>query len=287
MTSPHSAADTNSATSLLDLLAVLVEHLRMLLLVPILAGIFAYGIVSLAPVSWTSVMVLRSGSPAIQGLASSAAVLGPTVTTLGLVPGVSFDAAVDRLRSQVKINLNQGNQLLTISVTDQSPEQAQRVARLVWEQLKRASRPIGPEIERLEQQRLDLLRRSDQLESTIQPLMLRLKQGQTDIRPESIRSYGQLLESALRLDAERLALEKQLNGLDDGVLLQPASMPDRPDPRQRLNIALISAVCAAVLLFGFLLLRQGWRNAQQDPVSAEKVNRIRCGWRRFWGAKAV
>ncbi len=287
MTSEPLHIHTDDEISLLDLVAVIVEHLRLLLLGPVMAGMLAFGVASLLPVKWSSVVVLRGGSAATPGLVSSAAVLTPVAQSLGLAPGESVDAAVDRLRGKVKASFNSKDQMVTLVVTDATAAQAQKIASLVWGQVKLASAPVGPERQRLEQQLADMLRRSDQLESTIQPLIQRLKQGTTDIRTESVRSYAQLLETALRLDSERVALEKQLAGMDDSALLQPPSLPDRPEPRRRSVVTLAAALGTAVALFLFVLVRQGVRNAQQDPLSADKVRRIQAGWRRFWGARAA
>ncbi len=282
---PHIHADDE--ISILDLVAVLAEHLRILLAGPVVVGVLAFGVASLLPVQWSSVTVLRGGSTTTPGLVSSAAVLAPVAQSLGLATGESMDGAVERLRSKVRASFNNKDQLVTVVVTDVTAAQAQKIASLVWAQVKLASAPMGPERQRLEQQLADMRRRSDQLESAIQPLMQRLKQGTTDIRPESVRSYAQLLETALRLDNERAALEKQLVGMDDSALLQPPSLPVRPEPRRRSAVAVAAALGTGLLLLLFILIRQGLRNAQRDPVSADKVRRIRAGWRRFWGAKAA
>lgn len=269
--------------SLLDLLLVIAENLRLLVLGPLLVAALAVGIASVLPRTWESVTLLRSGSPTLATVVTSPAVLLPVARAQGIPAGQSADEAVDKLRNRVKANFNPKDQVLTVTASADTPEAALALGNQVFEHLKLASAPTGPERARLESQVADIGRREEQLDGSIQSLSSRLRESPGSTPSDTVRSFGQLISTAHQLSADRMALAKQLSGVDESNLLQAPTLPDRPQTRKRTVIALVAAMAAGFLLLLWVFARQALRNAQADPESAGKLRQARAALRRAIG----
>ena len=269
--------------SLLDLLVVIAENLRLLVLGPLLAALLALGIVSFLPRTWESVTLLRGGSPTLATVVTSPAVLLPVARVQGVPAGKALDAAVEDLRKRVKANFNAKDQVLTVTVTADTPDAALALGNRIFGQLKLASAPAGPERTRLESQIADISRREEQLDGSIQALSARLREAPGAASSDSVRSYGQLISTAHQLSADRMVIAKQLAGVDESNLLQAPSLPDRPVSRKGAVVALVSALATGFLLLLWVFARQAIRNAEADPESAGKLRHARAAWRRAIG----
>ncbi len=277
------ASPEEDEISLLDLLVVIAENLRLLVLGPLLAALLALGISSVLPRSWQSITLLRGGSPTLATVVTSPAVLLPVARVQGVPAGQSMDAAVEDLRKRVKANFNAKDQVLTVTVTADTPDAALALGNRIFDQLKLASAPAGPERARLESQIADISRREEQLDGSIQALSARLRDAPGAASSNSVRSYGQVMSTAHQVSADRMAIAKQLAGVDESNLLQAPSLPDRPVSRKRAVVALVSALAAGFLLLLWVFARQAMRNAEADPESAGKLRHARAAWRRAIG----
>lgn len=277
---PASLSHDEDEISLLDLLLVVAENLRLLLVGPLLAGVLAFGVASVLPQTWESVTLLRGGSPTLATVVTSPAVLLPVVRAQGVPAGKSFDEAVDALRLKVKANFNAKDQVLTITASADTPEAALTLGNRVFEHLKIASAPAGPEKARLESQVADIGRREEQLDGSIQALSARLRESPSSTSSDSVRSFGQLISTAHQLAADRVAIAKLLAGVDESNLLQAPSLPDRPVSRKRAVVAVVAALATGFLLLLWVFARQGLRNAEADPESAGKLRQARAALRR-------
>lgn len=269
--------------SLLDLLLVVTENLRLLVIGPLLAALLALGVASVLPRTWESVALLRGGSATLATVANSPAVLIPVARAQGIPAGKSVDDAVDALRARIKATFNPKDQVLALTVTADSPEAALTLGNQVFAQIKVASSPTGPERTRLEAQLADIIRREEQLDASIQALSTRLREVPGSSSSDTVRSYGQLIQTARQLSTERMTIAKELAGVDESNLLQAPSLPDRPQSRKRAVIALVSALATGFLLLLWVFTRQAMRNAEAEPESAGKLRQLRSAWRRAIG----
>lgn len=260
--------------SLLDLLLVVAENLRLLLLGPLLAGALALGVASLLPRSYESVTLIRGGSAALPGLVMSRPVLAAVLEgTKEAGTSVPQERALRDLGERIKASFNNKDQLVTIEVRGTTPQEAQRTGQQLFQQLKAISAPSGPERARLNQQLADIQRRTAQVDRSIAMLTSQLQGKVVDLRPEAAQGYAQLIQAARQLDSDRLALEKQLAGIDESNLLLAPSLPDLPVSTKRRLIVPLAMLGTGFGLLLFVFFRQSLRNARQDPVSATKVER--------------
>ena len=268
---------------LMDLLLVLAENARLLMIGPLVAVLVTVAIGSLLPQRWESVTLLRGASPTLVTVVTSPAVLLPVARAQGLAAGQSADEAVEKLRGRIKASFNPKDLVLTLTVLDDSPAAAQVLGHRIFEQLKRVSAPSGPEKARFEAQMADINRREEQIDGPIQALSARLREIPPSVASELSRSFGQLISTAHQLNADRMAIAKQLAGVDESHLLQAPSLPDRPQGRKLPLMALVVGLGAFFLLLLGAFLRVALRSAASDPGSARKLRRAREAWRRAIG----
>ncbi len=268
---------------LMDLLVVLAENARVLAIGPLVAALVALVIGSLLPQRWESVTLLRGANPTLVTVITSPAVLLPVARAQGLAAGQSGDEAVEKLRARIKASFNPKDLVLTLLVEDDSPAGAQSLGQRIFEQLKIASAPSGPERARFETQIADINRREEQIDGPIQALSNRLRDLPPSVASELTRSFGQLISTAHQLNADRMTIAKQLSGVDESYLLQSPTLPDRPQGRKRALVALIAALGAFSLLLLGAFFRLALRAAASDPGSATKLRRAREAWRRAIG----
>jgi hypothetical protein len=71
------------------------------------------------------------------------------------------------------------------------------------------------------------------------------------------------------------SLEAQIEGLGQNALVQPVTLPEKPLSNKKSQTALITALATGLALLLFVFVRQAWRNASMNSVSAAKLERIR------------
>ncbi len=123
--SVYTAPVDTDEISLLDLLIVVVENLRLLVLGPIVAGLVALGVSFALPRTYESTALLK-GKAQEASLITTPAVLDPVIQQLKLAEAdESLDEARKRLRRDVKATFNAKDNLVTVTAKARSPEHAQ------------------------------------------------------------------------------------------------------------------------------------------------------------------
>ena len=114
---------------LLDILLTLAENAKLLIVGPLFVGLCALGIGYMLPQTFESIAVLQA-EQATASLMTTAAVLDPVVTKLGLAKDASVEEARSGLRQSVKASVGRNDKLLTLTLTvsGSTPQQAQAKA---------------------------------------------------------------------------------------------------------------------------------------------------------------
>lgn len=258
--------------SLLDLMVVIAEHWLILVFVPLLAGLAAYGFVALQPHAWTA----------------SAEVGLPPAEVSRYLPGI-LDGAAD-MEHGLEITEGSSAERSRIDLTLDDPDAVSDGLLLLTGQLTAAVEEGGIELPgaSLEANLLDL----EQEIALRDGIATRLAQALRDIEtglPFDAMAYAQtasaLNEMMAARDAQRLRYEElSVTGTElPTSLIEEA--PSEPVPAGRTSPLVVSAL--AVLGTGFVLLvlifiRNGWKNAAADAETQDKIDRIR----RAFGLRA-
>ena len=264
--------------SLLDLLVTVSENIKLLILGPLAAGLCALGVSFALPATYESVAILPGDISSTLRLAS---VLDPVVVSQGLAKGKTVEQARLALDGRIKTAVGKQDKFLTLTVSGESPSQAQAIAKALLAQIYEQNRPRGSNKTRLEAQLVSAKQRLADAQRTSVGLLGILERGiKSDIALKSTgsdvsKSYTDLLAVLAGMQSQVVSIELQLEGMTDEQLLQAPSLPEKPVSQKKAMMATVAALGTGFVLLLWVFVRSSLRAAGTDPVSAAKLAAIR------------
>lgn len=284
--------ENDGETGLLDLLVLVTENLRLLVLTSAFVGLVVLGLTHVVPPTYRSQAVLAlPGSSDLSinpqqvatmlaqqaaAMMASPMVLSSAAESLGPREGWTLDRARAGLEGRVKVVVGKDN-LLRLEATAPSPKEAQILADAVIDAWLKSTIPVSRERENLQKRLAYAQAGFESVERQIQSVS---GAGGAQLRKPADLSEGNGSLIALHqlraqyLDSA-LAMTRALEGLQrDVVVKQPPTLSVVPvAPKTRLIVAL-SVLSALLLVLLWILLRQAWARAAQVPESAQKQQRL-------------
>ena len=286
--------EVEKEVNLLDLLVVVAENLKLLILGPFVVGLLALGIGYALPQSFTSqaILALPTSTPTsmptpmpmpmptstptqASAMMVSPIVLDPVIESLNLSGGHPIQLARTELASQIKATVGKDG-LLRLDVTANTPIKAQSIANAVIDTWLKSTVPG-------EQDRADLEKRlayaKTSLES-VRSLLDRLTaEGSAHLnkpltRGEPGTSILAVGELQARYLGEVLSIPRSLQGLSRDVVKQPPTLPTEPVAPKKSLLAFLAALGSGFALLLWVFARQAWKNAAQDPEAAAKQAKL-------------
>ena len=274
--------------SLLDLLIVVAENLKLLILGSFAAGLLALGIAFTLPQSYVSQAILALPTPTPTPTPTQAAtmmvssiVLDRVVESMKLSKGQPIQVSSKTLANEIKATVGKDG-LVRLDVSAPSAIQAQAIANAVIDSWLISTVPSGDDRADLEKRlsyaklAFDSTTRfvehftSKDSASLNNPLLL-------DQGGATIVAVGELQARYLN---EVLSISRSLKGLSRDIVTQQPTLPtEHVSPKKGL-FATLSALAAGFALLLWVFMRQAWRNAVLDPQAAPKLARLRAalGW---------
>lgn len=270
--------------SLLDLLLVVVENLRLLLLGPLLAGLMAYAISFVMPPTFESLAIVK-GTQQIASLLTTAQVLDPVIDKLQLKKSSeSLDLARQRLKKkEIKASFNAKDSLVSLTVQARTPESAQVLADEILKSYFAQSKPHGSERKRLEALLLATEERLKEATATAHQLNQRLSREDAKASVDLAQGYATLIASIDVLELKQQDTLKQLQGFDDSQLVQSPTIDRIKISPKRGLIAMIATLTTGFILLILVFCRQALHKASQDDETAGKIARLKASWRQALG----
>ena len=271
---------TEEEVSLLDLLVTLAENAKLLVIGPLLVGLCALALGFVLPQTFQSVAVLQAVLQAEQVTASlmtTAAVLDTVAAGLGMDKEDGVEGARRKLRENIKVAVGRNDKLLTLTVSAPTPQQAQATAHAVLQQTYLQSRPKGIVAKRLEAQLAEAQERLKNAESAAAGTLKRIETSPVGSAhgSELARGYAELLTVASAAQVQVSALEPQLEGLNEALLVQAPTLPQKASQPQKALMAMGATLGTGLLLLLFIFVRQALRTTATDAEAAGKLARIR------------
>jgi uncharacterized protein involved in exopolysaccharide biosynthesis len=269
------------AISLMDLMIVMAENIKLLVIGPVLAGLVALGVGFSMDKSYTSEAILSFGAPApaqAVTMMTSPLVLDPVIRSLNLplTQGLSPEAARMTMASQIKATVGKDG-LVRLNTTAKSPQDAQNLSNAVIDAWLKTTLPMP-------QDRADLEKRLSYAQNSlaeVRGLMARLTaEGAANLaKPLTRGEVGNSLVAVGELQArylgEVLSIPRALQGLTRDVVVQPPTLPiDAVGPKKSL-MAILAALGTGFALLLWVFARKAWTGAAVDPLAADKQTRFR------------
>lgn len=268
--------------TLLDLLLVIVDNLRLLVLGPVVVGLIVFIIAGIWPKTYESTAILKAEQITVS-LMNSAAVLDPIANSLGYTPEMPLDEARRKLKDQVQSRFNAKDKLITLIAQAESPQAAQVLALAVLQQTYAQSQPRDSEKNRLQKQMEQAKVREKEAIEAGKLLRKKMEGVGSAAVPEVAQGYAQMMRVVQESQASQLSIEQQLIGLDTSAIVQDATLPTKHVVPDRNLIAIIAVFVTAFMLFLFVFIRQVLRTISQDAELVKKLSAIQIAWRKAIG----
>ena len=262
--------------SFLDVLVVIAENVKLLVIGSLAVGLAALGIAFVVPQTYKSVAVFQADQ-AIASLMTTATVLDRVIISLRMDQGTTLEDARTQLQSQIKASIGRVDKLLTLTVSARSAAQAQAVSAAVIEQTFVESRTKGTARARLETQLAEARIRLKNAQDVGESLRNRLESSgaRAGAGSEIARGYAELLAASGAAQSQVSTLEAQLEGLSDAQRVQSPTLPVRPSQPKKALIAMGATLAAGLALLLFVFMRRGLQAAAVNQTHSEKLVRIR------------
>ena len=266
----------NNQFSLIDLLLVIAENIKLLVLGPLAIGVIALLAGFALPQSFTSQAILASAPPQAVTMMTSPLVLDPVIKILNFADGISIEAARAKLAGQIKAVIGK-DALLRLDVTAKTPSEAQKNANLIIDAYLKSTAP--GELDRADlEKRLTYAKTS--LDS-VRKLIERITSNGAGIlnKPITLGEAGTSVVALGELQArylgEVLSIPRTIQGLSRDAVIQPPTLPTEAVAPKKSLIAILSTLVGGFVLLMWVFVLKAWGNARQDPMSAMKLARLR------------
>ena len=268
--------------SLLDLLIVVAENLKLLILGSFAAGLLALGIAFTLPQSYVSQAILALPTPTHAAtMMVSSIVLDRVVESMKLSKGQPIQVASKTLANEIKATVGKDG-LLHLDVSAPSAIQAQAIANAVIDSWLISTVPSGDDRADLEK-RLSYAKLA--FDSTTRFVEHFTPKDSASLNNALLLDQGSpaaimAVELQARYLSEVLSTSRSLKGLSRDIVTLPPTLPtEHVSPKKGL-FATLSALAVGFALLLWVFMRQAWRNAVLDPQAAPKLARLRAalGW---------
>jgi hypothetical protein len=244
------------------------HSLKLILIVPILAGLAAFAAMSAIMPKWyTSVAYLtldESGARNADALMHSPPVLDAVSSALGdsQEPSDARRKALDRYRRIVVApgDLQRTSKLFRLEYSDRDPRLAQKINAAFISAWIEAAQPLPDAPSKIDAN-LDRIRPRLTVLSKLLDQLLNRVQASVDANGKdeiAVRARDLLLANHLDF-AEIIALRKSLNGISRTVVFSEPSLPQEPSWPKRAIVSILTAFAAGMIAMIFVLLRAGRR----------------------------
>lgn len=265
---------------LLDLVVIVAESWRLLIFVPLLVAIITAGILLLLPREYESRALLRLGPAA--PLLLSQSVLAPVIERLGLREELApdLDESIEALADRMWAGPFRDSDLTSVRLRWEDPKQAQVILSEVIKETFQQARPRDGERADLEENLADINAALEQLQEFQQKLSSPAApvDGGTEAE-DYTRAYVLVVTDILNKKLQTTRIERELEGLGAENIIHPPHLPDAPVPGGRAPLVILAAILTGFALLCWVVARASYKAARQNPVTAEKLERIKRAFR--------
>lgn len=278
--------------SLIDLLLVVAENFWLLLIGAVIGAAVGFIVSGWLQPTYLSKAVIKGKHAFVVGaqelamfksvdvtqLATSAATLNAAAQNL---QQQGFSAEANQLKEQassgvgpVKVIPARNSTTFNLEATAASAQAAQKVLQAVIGSMLVHARPQGEALAELQaalRRDADMLKISRTVEASLAQQIANA--GQID--PNLAGVYANVIGAINALSSSVAEHQALLQGLPADAVLVPPSLNNQPVKPQPVLVATLSGLAACLVLLLWVFLRQSWRNAQADPRTFEKMQRIR------------
>ncbi|QQR38388.1 GumC domain-containing protein [Devosia rhizoryzae] len=270
---------------LLDIAVVVAENWLLLILVPLLAGVISFGVISTTTPRVYETEALLAIDEREAALVRAAPVLDKAIADSSSFAGYTgslSEARRELLQNSLTVSKEADSEFYRLRVRGYDPLNAEELLGAIIDALISNSVPDSVQLDRINREIEQASASLEELETGLAKVNSILANTDEVIgisNGELGASIVAIVSSIEHRRAELFRLELAINGT-----VQPEDVVQPPTEPVATSRGLLLPVLAVVLGVGFFLLilaflREGLRKASADPAQVAKVNRIRSA---FW-----
>jgi uncharacterized protein involved in exopolysaccharide biosynthesis len=271
--------------SLLDLLLIIAQNLRLLIIGPIVVGLVALAGASHWPSTYESSFTVYSPKKLIEpqqisSLAVAVQTLNVAAKTLKTAGQAELGQSL--LAGAASSNIPRNTNMVNVKVQAVTAQAAHDMAQALLAATLQASRPQGDVLAELEQNLKKDQTALDNARQLEQRINSNIQQNGSS-RADMVQSYAALLPIIATLSSRIDQHRARLEGLTQVDVIAQPQVPGRPAKPNKGLLVLLASLATGFALLLFVFMRQALRNASQDSESAQKLSAIQAAWRKALG----
>jgi hypothetical protein len=271
---PETYETHEAEISILDLLLVVAQNLRILILGPLLAGVVALGVSFLfIPVKFESVAV-QAADPQLAAMYSSAQVLDSVIQTMGYAKtGEDTDTARERLLAKdYSVKYNSKDKTLRLETLASTPKDAQRMAQTAIELTTKLNQLRVDNNQRLKEQFDLALARERTYSQAAQRISAQIQSSAANNQAALTEAQAKLLDSAREAQIVAAQLSEKIRVADSFDLIQTPTLPKRKHPSGRALISVVASLATGFALLVWVFIVHFVRNSTGQD--AERIHKL-------------
>ncbi len=288
---PPMTADSGESpapSGVIDLVLALVEKAHLLLVVPLVAGLLAWGAAGLLPDYYKSTASINANLSVPPGVRSEDVILHPlnfTRLLLTRIDAQEVKAAAMRQsgadpsrqgKLQLQARRDPATGIIHLTATAASAESAQSALGAAIEKLRELSRPHDQARADLESSIASMSRQLDRIEQASRLVKDAELARDSDLRAGELAiAQVNMVESELQLRDRIHHANSLLAGLRPEAVIMAPSLPLSPDGPAGIRIGIATWLITGLILVMFILLREALRGVQLTGAQLRRWDQIR------------
>jgi hypothetical protein len=271
--------------SLLDLLVTMAESWRLLVFGPLVAGLIGLGVAFGLPPTYhaEAKLLLPEEQPFTRDVAMAVADSDDFLLAVGQQAGLvglaGAQQAVASMRQRLTTQADRKSRLLVFRAAGPTPEKAQALGQVAVGELLRRSVPSGAYRQQIER---EIANARQSIEAYLATQVVISRRGDTPLPGDTTEAFVAAMVS-LQTNNEatenRLArLQVALRGVGQGAVINEPNLPSQRTSPNSIQITVLSGLAAGFALLLWVFVRQAWRNAANQPETADKIRALRAAF---------
>lgn len=274
---PHQSIDQDYEISILDILVVLAENLRLIILVPVVIGLLALGISSLIPPTYQSTSVLHLGEVAVPEM-NSEEVFSKVLEKTDWIKASTHEEALKKLRKKLQASFVKQDNIVKITAEGPTPQKAAALNTNLIDTYRVYSLAKGKVLDSINES----VRISSESIVRLEEVAKKISQNIDKVSPgtegDNVARAYTTITSMLAVEKSKLfGFKQSLIGFGSEVFIQEPTLPEKPIKPKKAQIAIMATLASGFVTILFVFIRAAFRNLSGDAESSEKMARIRKG----------
>jgi capsular polysaccharide biosynthesis protein len=272
---PQQSIDQDYEISILDILVVLAENLRLIILVPVVVGLLALGITFVIPPTYQSTSLLYLGGAAVPAM-NSEEVFSKVLEKTDWIKASTHEVTLERLRKKMQVTFVKQDGIVKITADGPTPSKAVSLNNSLIDSYRIYALPKGKVLESINENIKNSVENLNRLEEVAKKISQNIDKVNPGWEGDNVaRAYATITTTISQQSNNIFNLKQSLNPFGPEVIIQAPTLPEKPIKPKKAQITIMAILASGFLTILFVFIRAAFRKLVGDAESSEKIARIR------------